>query len=294
MPASTDRVSRLPSPALNVATAAFADPYPESMPALDPLELMSLAERLARDAGTRVRLGRQAGIAEVGTKSTGTDMVTEHDRAAERLIVGGLRAARPDDAVVGEEGTSQAGASGIAWLVDPIDGTTNFLYGLPGYAVSIAAADADGPLVGVVYVPSFDELYSAVRGLGARCNDTPIRCRPTTELATALLATGFGYDRERRTRQAGVLQHVLGRVRDIRRFGAAANDLCMVASGRVDAYFEEGLQPWDLAAGELIAREAGAVTSGVEGGAVTTIAAPPGIYDALRRLLADGGAPGLT
>jgi myo-inositol-1(or 4)-monophosphatase len=264
------------------------------MPALDPLELLSLAERLAREAGTRVRLARQAGITEIGTKSTGTDMVTEHDRAAERLIVGGLRAARPGDAIVGEEGTSEAGASGIAWLVDPIDGTTNFLYGLPGYAVSIAAADRHGPLVGVVYVPSFDELYAAVRGLGARCNDTPIRCRPTTELATALLATGFGYDHERRTRQAAVLQHVLGQVRDIRRFGSAANDLCMVAAGRVDAYFEEGLQPWDLAAGELIAREAGAVTSGLEGGAVTTIAAPPGIYDALRRLLTEGGAPGLS
>jgi myo-inositol-1(or 4)-monophosphatase len=108
-----------------------------------------------------------------------------------------------------------------------------------------------------------------------------------------LLATGFGYDRERRVRQAAVLQHVLGRVRDIRRLGSAANDLCMVAAGRVDAYYEEGLQPWDLAAGELIAREAGAVTSGVEGGVVTTIAAPPGVYDALRQLLADGGAPGL-
>jgi myo-inositol-1(or 4)-monophosphatase len=151
-----------------------------------------------------------------------------------------------------------------------------------------------GPLIGVVHVPSFDETYTAVRGLGAHCNAKPIRCRPATELATALLATGFGYDRDRRSRQAAVLQHVLGRVRDIRRFGSAANDLCMVAAGRVDAYYEEGLAPWDLAAGELIAREAGAVTSGVEGGAITMIAAPPGIYDALRQLLADGGAPGLS
>jgi myo-inositol-1(or 4)-monophosphatase len=264
------------------------------VPALDPLELLTLAERLARAAGQRVRLGREAGIADIGTKSTGTDMVTEHDRAAERLIVGGLHAARPADAIVGEEGASQAGESGVAWLVDPIDGTTNFLYGLPGYAVSIAAADAAGPLVGVVHVPSFAETYTAVRGLGAHCNGTAIRCRPTTELATALLATGFGYDRERRIRQAAVLQHVLGRVRDIRRFGSAANDLCMVAAGRVDGYYEEGLQPWDLAAGELIAREAGAVTSGVVGGAITTIAAPPGVYDALWRLLADGGAAGVS
>jgi len=264
------------------------------MPALDPLELLSLAEGLAREAGQRAQLGREAGIADVGTKSTGTDMVTEHDRAAERLIVGGLHAARPADAIVGEEGAIQAGESGVAWLVDPIDGTTNFLYGLPGYAVSIAAADAAGPLVGVVHVPSFGETYTAVRGLGAHCNGAPIRCRPTIELATALLATGFGYDRERRIRQAAVLQHVLGRVRDIRRFGSAANDLCMVAAGRVDGYYEEGLQPWDLAAGELIAREAGAITSGAEGGAITMVAAPPGVYDALMRLLADGGAPGLT
>jgi myo-inositol-1(or 4)-monophosphatase len=195
---------------------------------------------------------------------------------------------------VGEEGTHEAGGSGISWLVDPIDGTTNFLYGLPGYAVSVAAADRTGPLVGVVHVPSFAETYTAVRGGGARCNGRPIRCRPATELATALLATGFGYDRVRRSRQGAVLQHVLARVRDIRRFGSAANDLCMVACGRVDAYYEEGLQRWDLAAGELVAREAGAVTSGVEGGATTLIAAPPGIYEALHRLLADAGAPGLA
>jgi myo-inositol-1(or 4)-monophosphatase len=263
------------------------------VPAADASTLLALAERLAREAGRRVQLGAEAGIAHIATKSTGTDMVTEHDRAAELLIVGGLRAARPDDTVVGEEGTREAGGSGIAWLVDPIDGTTNFLYGLPGYSVSIAAADPDGPLAGVVYVPSFDEMYTAARGLGARCNNAPIHCRSTTDLSTSLVATGFGYDRERRSRQARVLQHVLGEVRDIRRVGSAANDLCMVACGRVDAYFEDGLQPWDLAAGELIAREAGAVTSGVEGGAVTTIAAAPGVYDALRRLLAEGGAPGL-
>jgi len=264
------------------------------MPDPDPVELLSLAEHLAREAGDRVLLGRRVGVGEVETKSTRTDMVTEHDRAAERLIVGGLRAARPGDAIVGEEGTHEAGGTGVSWLVDPIDGTTNFLYGLPGYAVSVAASDAAGTLVGVVHVPSFAETYTAVRGRGARGNGAPIRCRPTTELATALLATGFGYDSVRRSRQAAVLQHVLAQVRDIRRFGSAANDLCMVAAGRVDAYYEEGLQRWDLAAGELVAREAGAVTSGVEGGAVTMIAAPPGLYDALRRLLADAGAPGLA
>lgn len=264
------------------------------MVTVDPFELLALAERLAVEAGALVRAGRARGLDDVGTKSTGTDMVTEHDRASEALIVGGLRAARPGDAVVGEEGTDARGTTGVSWLVDPIDGTTNFLYALPGYAVSIAAADEHGTLVGVVHLPVLGEVFTAVRGHGARLGGRPIRVAEATDLSTALVATGFGYEAERRVRQAEALSRVIGQVRDIRRLGAASADLCYVACGRVDAYFEVGLGPWDMAAGELVAREAGAITSDFRGGPPRAhhgvVAAAPGIHAALLELLAAAGA----
>jgi myo-inositol-1(or 4)-monophosphatase len=257
------------------------------------IPLLALAERLAREAGALIHAGRLGGVTDVDTKTTGTAMVTEFDRAAEAQIVGTLRRERPGDAIVGEEGTQDRGTTGITWLVDPIDGTTNFLYGLPGYAVSVAASDERGPLVAAVAVPTFDEIFTAVRGGGAACNGQPIHVSGQRVLGEALVATGFSYAAEHRHRQAEVLVQLLPRVRDIRRFGAASVDLCFVAAGRVDAYFEHGLQPWDSAAGLLVAAEAGARLGDLRGGAVRpdeVLAATPGVFDDLARLLLDAGA----
>jgi myo-inositol-1(or 4)-monophosphatase len=253
-------------------------------------ELLALASRLAVEAGRMVRDGRaEHGVQATSTKSTTTDMVTEFDKASEALIVGALRVARPDDAIIGEEGTDTLGTSGISWLVDPIDGTTNFLYGLPGYAVSIAASGDQGTEVGAVYIPATDELFTAARGAGARLNGTIIGCSSTDDLALALVATGFAYDRDRRARMALRAAQLIPAVRDIRRLGAASADLCYVAAGRVDAYYEEHLGPWDLAAGELIAREAGCRSGGLDGGPVrpsSVLVACPALFEPLRTLIA--------
>jgi myo-inositol-1(or 4)-monophosphatase len=264
--------------------AAPGDGRPDEIAAT----LLALACDLARRAGSMAAAGRRRGTPAGDTKSSATDVVTEWDRASERLVVDGLRAARPDDGVIGEEGSSVEGTSGIVWLIDPIDGTTNFLYDLPGWAVSIAAADAAGTLVGAVYVPSQDEMFAARRGAGATCNDRPIRCTSLAAPDTALLATGFSYDRGRRAAHAARLVAILPAVRDIRRSGAASVDLCHVACGRVDAYVEEGLGPWDLAAGELIAREAGCRSGDLEGGPARpaqVLVANPALFDPLRELL---------
>jgi myo-inositol-1(or 4)-monophosphatase len=261
--------------------------------AADSADLLALACSLARAAGSMAAEGRRGGVPAGDTKSTATDMVTEFDRASERLIVEGLRAARPGDGLIGEEGSSHEGTSGIDWLVDPIDGTTNFLYDLPGWAVSIAAADRDGALVGAVYVPALDEMFAARRGAGATCNDRPLRCGTLASPATALVATGFSYSPERRGRHAARLAHVLPQVRDIRRFGAASVDLCHVAAGRVDAYVEEFLGPWDLAAGELIAREAGCRTGDLDGGPARpaqVLVANPALFEPLAALLREAWA----
>ncbi len=253
-------------------------------------ELLTLATRLALTAGRMVRDGRrERGVAAVSTKSTATDMVTEFDKASEALIVEGILAARPHDGIVGEEGTDTLGSSGIDWLIDPIDGTTNFLYGLPGWAVSIAARTAEGTRVGVVYVPSNDELFTARAGQGALLNGEPIRCSDTDDLTLALVATGFAYNVERRTEQARRMAELLPRIRDVRRMGAAAPDLCNLAAGRIDVYFEQWLGPWDLAAGELIAREAGCLLGSLEGGPVhhsSVLAATPALFAPMRALLA--------
>ena len=251
-------------------------------------ELLDLACRLAVEAGSQALAGQRASAPELSTKSSATDLVTVHDRAAEATIVAGLTAARPDDGIIGEEGTARPGTSGIAWLVDPIDGTTNFVYGLPHWATSIAGADGDGTLVGAVYVPVLGELYAAAHGSGATLDGRPIRCSDRDELALALVATGFGYVPSDRVEQARLLTSVIGDVRDIRRLGSAAIDLCHVACGRVDAYYEAGLSPWDAAAGELIAREAGCRTGDFAGGPLDPaqlLAAAPAIFDDLARLL---------
>lgn len=260
-------------------------------PQHDDADLLALAGRLAVQAGTMAREGRRKrGVSAAATKSTATDMVTEFDKASEELIVGAILTARPDDGIVGEEGTDRPGTSGIDWLIDPIDGTTNFLYGLPGWAVSIAARDADGARVGAVYVPSSDELFTARAGHGAHLNGEPIGCSATDELALALVATGFSYSAERRATQAARVAAMLPRVRDIRRLGAAAPDLCNLAAGRVDVYFEQWLGPWDLAAGELIAREAGCLLGSLDGGPVhhsSVLAATPALFAPMRDLIAE-------
>lgn len=239
-------------------------------PPADADVLRALCERLATEAGVLARDGR-ASLATGGgvagsTKSSSTDLVTEFDRAAEAHIVSELRRLRPADAIVGEEGTSDDGTSGYAWFVDPIDGTTNFVYDQPSWSCSIGVA-LDGEMIaGAVYVPPLDELYSAAVGAGATRNGDPIAVSDTTDLSLALVGTGFSYDPATRRQQATAVADLIERVRDIRRLGSAAFDLCMVACGRLDVYFERGLNSWDAAAGELIAREAGAITSDFRGG----------------------------
>ncbi len=230
---------------------------------------------------------------DVSTKSSGTDMVSEMDRAAEALIVKGILAARPDDAILGEETGAREGTSGVRWVIDPLDGTTNYLYRQPAWAVSVAA-EVDGQVVaGAVCSPALGDTFTAAIGAGAWCNGQPIAASGATDLASALVGTGFGYAASRRALQAAVLPHLLPLVRDIRRYGVASLDLCWVACGRLDGYFEAGGQPWDVAAGLLIAAEAGAVASGLDGGPVapeSVMVAAPGVATALFDLLVRAGA----
>ncbi len=260
---------------------------------LDLTPLLALATELAEQASALLldRLGHAR--SSITTKSSATDMVTEMDRAAETLIAAGIRDARPDDGIVGEEGTDDPGTSGVRWFIDPIDGTTNYLYGLSGFGVSIAAELNGEGAVGVVSDPLRGDLYCATRGAGATLNGSRIRVSAQADLSTALVGTGFSYDRFRRARQAEVLTAVLPEVRDIRRFGAASLDLCLVAAGRLDAYYERGLSPWDYAAGVLIASEAGARLGDLDGGPPSTaftLASAVGIFDPLRDLLDRAGA----
>jgi myo-inositol-1(or 4)-monophosphatase len=251
-------------------------------------ELLPLAVDLARRAGA-LALSMHAGLGGHDTKSTPTDVVTAADRACESLLVEGIRAARPGDGILGEEGGSADSRTGVRWVIDPIDGTVNYLYGLPQWAVSIGV-EVDGVAqVGVVFDPAKDELFTAVRGGGSFLNGAPLRCTDATDLSQALVATGFGYDARRRAAQAALLPTVLPAVRDLRRLGAGALDLCGVAAGRVDGYYEQGLSPWDMSAGLLIASEAGARVGGLRGAepsGALVLAAAPGVFDALHDLLA--------
>ncbi|HEX2041644.1 MAG TPA: inositol monophosphatase family protein [Acidimicrobiales bacterium] len=264
---------------------------------MDDLDsLLDLASRLARDAGALLLEGRASARVDddnVATKTSPTDLVSDMDRASEKLLVEGLAQARPDDAILAEEGASREGSSGVRWVIDPLDGTINYLYGYPAWGVSIAAeVDGEG-VVGVVYDPTRDELFSGVAGRGARCNDQTVRPSDATDLSQSLVATGFSYRPERRARQARMLATVLPAVRDIRRMGAATLDLCWVACGRVDAYYESGLQPWDLAAGAVIAAAAGARVEGLEGPVPqsgSVVAATPALVDPLRALLDEARA----
>jgi myo-inositol-1(or 4)-monophosphatase len=262
-------------------------------PAPDSAGLLALAERVARNAGDMLLAGADGLRVDVTTKSSGTDMVSEMDKAAEDMIVKGILSARPDDAILGEETGARTGASGVRWVIDPLDGTTNYLYRHPIWSVSVAA-EVDGEVVaGVVATPGLQETFTAVRGKGAWLNGDAIAVSGETDLASALVGTGFAYVARRREAQAQVLPHLLPAVRDIRRNGVASLDLCWVACGRLDGYFEAGGQPWDVAAGLLIATEAGAVASGLDGGAVapeSIMIATPGVAPALFELLVRHGA----
>ena len=250
--------------------------------------LCDLAETLALEAGDLALAGRKSGLSEVRTKSSDTDMVTEFDHVCEDIITNGLRHVRPHDAIVGEEGANDQGTTGLTWYIDPIDGTTNFYFDLPNWAVSIGVSDASGPLAGAVYVPALSEMFTGARGLGAFLNGSPIKVRDNHLLTDALVCTGFSYSPEQRLRQAQRVANMVHKVRDIRRFGAAAIDLCFVACGRLDAYFEENLHPWDLVAGGIIATEAGAVITNFSGHQMEpreVLASTPGVHEELVQLL---------
>lgn len=252
----------------------------------DPRLLLTLAVDVAHQAG-ELLLRRPADLG-VSTKSSPTDVVTVMDVAAELLIRERLLAARPQDGLLGEEGSDDVGSSGVRWVVDPIDGTVNYLYGMPQWAVSIAA-EVDGVVVvSAVHDPSKGETWTAVRGQGAWLDGDRLTVSPCAELSEALIATGFSYSADERARQAEIIADLLPRFRDIRRLGAASLDLCSVAAGRVDGYFERMLSPWDLAGGGLVAREAGAVVGGLAGapaGKDLVIAAGPALFPHLHDVL---------
>ncbi|MBW0012088.1 inositol monophosphatase family protein [Mycobacterium sp.] len=274
---------------------------PEDLPA----RLRSVAEALAAEAAELVRrrrpevFGARAGSPNgpprgaVRSKTTPTDPVTVVDTETERLLRDRLAQLRPGDPILGEEGGGPAdagatAADAVTWVLDPIDGTVNFVYGIPAYAVSVGAQLNGVSVAGAVADVVAGRVYSAAAGLGAHVVDehglTPLRCADVDDLSMALLGTGFGYSPRRRATQAALLAQLLPVVRDVRRIGSAALDLCMVAAGRLDAYYEHGLQLWDCAAGALIAAEAGARVYlppryGSEAGLV--VAAAPGIADEL-------------
>jgi fructose-1,6-bisphosphatase/inositol monophosphatase family enzyme len=223
-------------------------------------------------------------------KSSATDLVSDADRAAEDLIADIIRRERPEDGLLGEEGTANRSASGRRWVVDPLDGTTDYLYGYPQWAVSVALEDDEGGLAAVVLDPLRGECFRAARGQGAEVDGHPIRVRDGTPLAESLIATGFAYEAGLRAAQARVLGHVLPRVRDIRRAGAAALDLAWTAAGRVDGYYERGLKPWDWAAGRLLVAEAGGRVAELDGRPLGLAAAGPSLLPELTGLL--GAASG--
>lgn len=259
-------------------------------------ELLDTALRVAVEASELVAMSRESAIKEVGTKSSDTDVVTAADRATERLVRRRLAELRPGEPVLGEEEGEErdvAAPSSVRWVVDPIDGTVNYLYGFPWYAVSVAAQVDGVSVAGAVVEPASGRRWTAARGLGAHLNGQPLRVSTTSRLDLALVATGFAYRAERRRQQAIGVAALMARVRDIRRAGAASLDLCAVAAGWLDGYFEHGLARWDWAAGALIAEEAGAVVrlpaDPDDEGTDMILAAAPGVADELRAALVDSG-----
>jgi len=250
---------------------------------------LGLAESIAREAGVLLRSYYESvSRSSISAKSSPTDLVSEADLATEELIRGRLAAECPDDGMLGEEGSDVAGSSGRRWVVDPLDGTINFLFGLPQWCISIAVEDADGAIAGVVLDPMREECWTATRD-GAPClNGSVVAPGSRTDLASSLLATGFGYDAAIRASQAEIIARVLPRVRDIRRLGSAALDLAWTAAGRYDAYFERGVKPWDVAAGALICSRAGLAVRSldpIEPSESGILVAAPAVVDELFALL---------
>ena len=243
-------------------------------------ELLNLAINTAKEAGALL-LSRPAKL-DIDTKSSTLDIVTQMDKASEKLIVDSIRAIRPDDGFLGEEGANQLSKSGYTWVIDPIDGTVNYLYNMAGWSVSIAVRDLHGVCAGVVYSPTINSLYTAKRGGGAFLNGQKIQCNDPIELNSALISTGFAYGKEQRTKQIDQFKKLILEIRDYRRNGSAAIDICHVAAGVVDGYYEIGLHPWDRDAAGLIATEAGATVS-VHG--ELTIAAGPALHRKLSEIL---------
>lgn len=282
---------------LSGQTGAVENPHPGSADPDDPRELRRIAEQVAVAAAVHLRglprpweSGNGAGVT---TKSTPTDVVTASDHAIETLVREQLAGLRPDDTVLGEEYGGSAVGPGVHWVVDPIDGTVNFLYGLPWYAVSVAVLDGVETLAGAVVEPASGRIWSAQAAGGATLDDRPLRVSAADQLDLALISTGFSYLADRRARQGQLAAALLSQVRDIRRCGSAALDLCAVAAGWVDGFYEHGINPWDWAAGALIAREAGAVVHPPDpdsGYGDAILAAAPGIADQLRRTLIELGA----
>jgi myo-inositol-1(or 4)-monophosphatase len=251
-------------------------------------EALALATEAAREAGALLLELRRSPATGVRAKSSATDLVSEADERAERAIVTAIRQRRPDDALIAEEGSSARGSSGVSWYVDPLDGTINYLYGIPQWSVSICCADSAGPLAAVVFDPLRGELFSATRGGGARLGVQRLAVTDRSDLASALIATGFGYDAAQRSTQGRILANVMGDVRDVRRFGSASLDLCFVAAGRFDGYFESVDKPWDWIGGALLVREAGGrVTELTPANPAfpRIIASGPGIHERLVALL---------
>lgn len=231
-----------------------------------PEELLDLAFGIAVEAGAML-MDRPAAF-EVSTKSTAIDIATQMDKASEKFIVESLLASRPHDGIIGEEGSSRESTSGLTWVIDPVDGTVNYLYGIPGWNVSIGVKDDRGVIAGVVHAPTINSTFTAIRGQGAflissgnshRNNAQRIKCNDPVPLNRALIGTGFAYDVDRRVEQGRIVAQLLPQIRDLRRLGAAAVDICYVAMGALDGYFEYGLHEWDWAAAGLIAQEAGAL-----------------------------------
>ncbi len=249
--------------------------------------LCDLAVDVAKKAGEL--LMQRPAVFDLSEKSSVLDFATQMDLQSEALIVKSLLDVRPNDGIVGEEGASRESKSGLTWVIDPIDGTVNYFYGLPGWNISIGVKDETGVIAGAVFSPTTNSLWWATRGGGAFYNGHKISCNEPVTLDNALIASGFGYDRPARISQSADIAKLLPIIRDIRRNGAAAVDLCYVAMGAVYAYFEEGLNDWDLAAGGLIAIEAGALVSDRTGGAPgksMVLAAGPTLHRELLAALA--------
>ena len=279
-------------------------PVPPGLPdGVTVTSLRDLAVRLATAAGALVREGRPDRVEVAATKSSEVDPVTVMDRASEELLREMIAAERPHDAILGEEGDDVAGTSGLTWVLDPIDGTVNYLYGVASWSVSVAVVA--GPpepsawtvLAGCVHSVADGRTWSAGLGEGATRDGVPVRTGAPASLGTSLVGTGFGYDAGRRAQQAQVLTQVLPRIRDIRRLGSAAIDLCLLADGSLDLYYERGLNPWDMAAGAIVATEAGAVVTGLRGGPAgnaMTVAGPHDLVLELAAILEAADADGVS